>query len=96
MNDEMLKELRERIDGLDDGIVRLLNERTALSVEIGRLKREAGLDICDPSREESIYRKLAQNHGGMLPEGALREIFREIISASRALQAPLTVSFLGP
>ena len=96
MNDELLRKLRERIDGLDDGIVRLLNERTAVSVEIGRLKREAGWDICDPSREESIYRKLAQNHGGILPESALREIFREIISASRALQAPLAVSFLGP
>ena len=96
MKDELLRELRERIDGLDDGIVRLLDERTAVSIEIGRLKREAGWDICDPSREESIYRKLAQNHGGILPEGALREIFREIISASRALQAPMAVSFLGP
>jgi chorismate mutase/prephenate dehydratase len=96
MNDELLQKLRERIDGLDDGIVRLLNERTAVSVEIGRLKSEAGRDVCDPSREENIYRKLSQNHGGILPEGALRDIFREIISASRALQAPLSVSFLGP
>ncbi len=96
MNGEMLRELREKVDRLDTKIVRLLNERAAVSLEIGRIKCEAGWDICDPSREESIYRKLAENHEGILPEGALREIFREIISASRALQAPLTVSFLGP
>lgn len=96
MNGEMLRELRGKIDRLDTKIVRLLNERAAVSVEIGRIKCEAGSDICDPSREERIYRNLAENNGELLPEGALREIFREIISASRALQAPLTVSFLGP
>jgi chorismate mutase/prephenate dehydratase len=96
MNEEMLRELREKIDHLDAGIVRLLNERAAVSVEIGRIKREAGCDICDPSREERVYRNLAESNDGILPEGALREIFREIISASRALQAPMTVSFLGP
>ena len=96
MKDELLRELRERIDGVDDEIVRLLDERTAVSIEIGRLKREAGWDIYDPSREESIYRKLAQNHEGILPETSLRDIFREIISASRTLQAPMRVAFLGP
>jgi chorismate mutase/prephenate dehydratase len=96
MNEEMLQELREKVDRLDSGIIRLLNERAAVSVEIGRIKREAGWEVCDPSREERIYRNLAENHGGILPGSALREIFREIISASCALQAPMTVSFLGP
>lgn len=96
MTDEWLQVLREKIDQIDDGIVRLLNERAAASVEIGRIKREAGWEICDPSREERIYRKLSKDNGGILPGSALKEIFREIISASRALQAPLSVSFLGP
>jgi chorismate mutase/prephenate dehydratase len=96
MNEEMLRELRGKVDRLDTKIVQILNERAAVSIEIGKIKCEAGCDICDPSREERIYRNLAENNGGILPESALREIFREIISASRALQAPLTVSFLGP
>lgn len=96
MNEEMLRELREKVDRLDTKIVRLLNERATVSIEIGRIKREGGWEICDPSREERIYRNLAENHGGILPGSALREIFREIISASCALQAPMTVSFLGP
>jgi chorismate mutase / prephenate dehydratase len=96
MNEEMLRELREKIDRLDDGIIRFLNERATVSIEIGRIKREGGWEVCDPSREERIYRNLAENHGGILPGSALREIFREIISASCALQAPMTVSVLGP
>jgi chorismate mutase/prephenate dehydratase len=96
MNEELLKEMRDKINGLDDGIIRLLNERAAVCVEVGRIKGEAGLDTYDASREERIYQKLAQIQGGILPEGALREIFREIISASRALQAPMGISFLGP
>lgn len=96
MNDEVLREMREKIDRLDDGIIRLLDERASVSVEIGRIKSRAGWDTHDPSREERIYRKLSRIQGGILPEGALREIFREIISASRALQEPMGVSFLGP
>ena len=96
MNGEMLKELREKIDRLDAEIVRLLNERAAVSVEIGRLKSEAGCAICDPSREETVYRNLAEKSDGILPEHALRDIFREIIGSSRALQEPMVVSFLGP
>ncbi len=68
MNDELLRELREKIDRLDAGIVRLLNERAAVSIEIGRIKCEAGCDICDPSREERIYRNLvAKTTAGFCP-----------------------------
>jgi len=96
VSEEPLQELREKIEETDREIVRLLNERAAVSVEIGKIKRDAGREIYDPSREAGIYRKMADNNGGALPGSALREIFREIISASRALQAPMTASFLGP
>jgi chorismate mutase / prephenate dehydratase len=96
MSEEMLQEMREKINWLDDSIVRLLNERAAICIEVGKIKSEEGWDTYDPSREERIYNKLSQIQGGILPEGALREIFREIISASRALQEPMGVSFLGP
>jgi chorismate mutase/prephenate dehydratase len=96
MNEEILRELRGKIERMDRKIVRLLNERAAVSIEIGKAKRENGREICDPAREAMVYRQLEEIGGNVLPEGALREIFREIISASRALQAPMTVSFLGP
>jgi chorismate mutase / prephenate dehydratase len=96
MNAETLESLREKIEQTDRKIVRLLNERAALSVEIGRSKRDAGQEIYDPSREATVYRQLAKLNDGLLPETSLRDIFREIISASRALQGPMRVAFLGP
>ncbi len=96
MKEETIKKLREKIERTDRDIVRLLDERAAVSIEIGRAKLDAGLEIYDPAREAMVYRQLAGINGGVLPEAPLRAIFREIISASRAIQAPIEVAFLGP
>ena len=87
---------REKIEQTDREIVRLLNERAAVSVEIGKTKRAAGREVYDPSREAMVYRHLEEFNDGILSEAALRGIFREILSASRFLQTPTTVAFLGP
>ena len=96
MSQETLKEFREKIEQTDREIVRLLNERAAVSVEIGKTKRVAGREVYDPSREAMVYRHLETLNDGILSEAALRGIFREILSASRFLQTPTTVAFLGP
>jgi chorismate mutase/prephenate dehydratase len=96
MTKESLETLREKIERTDREIVRLLGERAAVSIEIGKTKRGAGREIYDPSREALVYQQLTKLNNGLLPEAALRDIFREIISASRALQAPIQVAFLGP
>ena len=96
MSQEPLQELREKIGQTDREIVRLLNERAAVSVEIGKAKRAEGREVYDPSREAMVYRHLETLNDGILSEAALRGIFREILSASRFLQTPTTVAFLGP
>jgi chorismate mutase / prephenate dehydratase len=96
MKEETIEKLRERIERTDREIVRLLGERAAVSIEIGKAKLGVGREIYDPAREALIYRQLAEINDGVLPEAALNAIFREIISASRALQAPIEVAFLGP
>ncbi|MCE5282005.1 MAG: prephenate dehydratase [Deltaproteobacteria bacterium] len=96
MKEEKIEKLREKIERTDREIVRLLGERAAVSIEIGRAKLGAGLAVYDPAREAMVYRQLARINGGALPEASLQAIFREIISASRALQTPLEVAFLGP
>jgi chorismate mutase / prephenate dehydratase len=96
MNAEILESLREKIEQTDREIVRLLNERAAVSVEIGKTKRAAGREVYDPARESMIYRHLEEFNDGVLSEAALRGIFREILSASRFLQTPTTVAFYGP
>jgi chorismate mutase/prephenate dehydratase len=88
--------LREKIEQTDREIVRLLNERAAVSVEIGKAKRTEGREVYDPSREAMVYRRLETLNDGILSEAALRGVFREILSASRFLQTPTTVAFLGP
>jgi len=67
-----------------------------LAKEIGRIKVEEGLPPFDPSREDTIYARLSKGNPGPLSDDALRSIYREILAASRVLQHPLEVAFLGP
>ncbi|MBI1920845.1 MAG: prephenate dehydratase [Geobacter sp.] len=91
-----LKELREAIDAVDDRILDLLNERARFVLEVGRLKSAEKKEFHVPSRERQIYERLTAANPGPFPNDGLRSVFREIISASLALEAPMKVAFLGP
>lgn len=94
-----LDSLRKEIDALDDALLRLLNERAGHVREIGKLKRAAGLEIYSPEREEQVLRALTAKNaalGGLVNEDAVRAIYREIMSASLALEKDLTIAYLGP
>ncbi|HWC01544.1 MAG TPA: prephenate dehydratase [Methylomirabilota bacterium] len=91
-----LDEWRARIDGIDRQLLRLLNQRAELSLEIGRAKRESGEPILVPEREQEILDELARLNPGPLPPGAIRAIWTEVLSASRRLQRPFRVAYLGP
>jgi len=92
----MLKDLRDEIDALDDRIMECLNRRAALVIEVGRLKSAKKGEFHVPSREREIYDRLTANNRGPFPNEGLRSVFREIISASLALEAPMKVAFFGP
>lgn len=91
-----LEKLREDMKEKDREIIRLLNERSQISVRIGEVKGQEGIDVYDPSQEARVYGYLQELNRGPLPPLAIGAIFREIISASRDLQKPTTVAFLGP
>ena len=91
-----IEEIRQRIDGIDSEILRLLNRRAELVLEVGRLKAEQSLDFHVPQREEEIYARLSAEHTGPFPTQALRPVFREVISACLSLEHPLRVAYLGP
>ncbi len=76
--------------------MRLLNERGRLAIEVGRVKNRKGREVYDPSQEAKVFAQLTGNNKGPLPAQAVRNIFREIVSSSRALQAPISVAYLGP
>lgn len=91
-----LEEIRNQIDGIDSELLWLLNQRAELVHEIGVLKKEAGLSIYAPEREETLLQSLVQRSQGRLPPVSIRAIYREIMSASLALEKDLTISYLGP
>jgi len=91
-----IQELRSRIDDIDDSILRLLNDRSKVVLEVGRLKSGNNLDFHVPGRERQIYDRLLGQNPGPFPNDALKSVFREIISACLALESPMKVAFLGP
>lgn len=91
-----LKELRHKIDELDKRIVQLLNERTGLVLEIGKLKSDEGKGAYAPDRESEIYHRLDELAQGPLSKESLKAIYREVMSAALALERPLTIAYLGP
>lgn len=88
--------IREKIDALDKRMVELVNRRLALASEIGKIKRKTGGEIFVPEREDAVIRKVCAQNKGPIKNEALRAIYREIMSASIALEKPLLVAYLGP
>jgi chorismate mutase/prephenate dehydratase len=95
-NTVTIQELRARIDAIDDSILALLNERSQVVLDVGRLKSGNNLDFHVPGRERQIYERLLSQNPGPFPNDALKSVYREIISACLALESPMKVAFLGP
>lgn len=91
-----LKSIRSEIDAVDQQLLRLFNERAALSREVGQIKAGNTDIIFQPARERDLLDKLSRDNPGVLPDEHLRAIWREILSSSRALQRPQNVAYLGP
>jgi chorismate mutase-like protein len=91
-----LGELRQRIDALDTELLRLLNERATLAKEIGVIKNRASLPIYSPDREMKLLRSLVERSDGPLRPESIRAIYREIMSASLALENDIVIACLGP
>lgn len=88
--------LRRKIDEIDERILALLNDRARIVQEVGKIKKSQQADFYAPSREKAIYDRLMQLNPGPFPNEAIRSVFREIISASLSLEAPIRVAYLGP
>ena len=87
---------RAQIDALDAQIVRLLNERAAVVVEIGKHKQQTNAPIYAPDREKAVLEKVRGLNHGPLPDRCLEAVYRELMSGSFALEKPLRIAYLGP
>jgi chorismate mutase/prephenate dehydratase len=91
-----LADWRTRINDLDNQILHLLNQRAEAALQIGDLKRRQDAPSYVPEREAGIVRRLTESNRGPIPDEAVRAVWREILSACRALEEPLSVAYLGP
>ncbi len=91
-----LDQLRQAIDAIDDQILELLNQRAERVKKVGDIKQKSHLDLYAPNREQAIFDRLEQRNRGPFPAESIFRVFREIISASLALEQPIRVVYLGP
>ncbi|MGC2166077.1 MAG: prephenate dehydratase [Gallionella sp.] len=91
---EELQRLREQIDQLDDELLKLINQRAGLAQQIGHLKEDG--KVMRPEREAQVLKRLQDNNAGPLGNTAVVQLFTEVMSQCRALEAPMSVAYLGP
>jgi chorismate mutase / prephenate dehydratase len=88
--------LRERIDQVDRELIEALNRRAQLAQEVGELKKITGGPVYRPDREAQVIARLQSLNAGPIGDASIGPIWREIMSACRALEKPTRVAFLGP
>lgn len=81
-----LADLRQAINEVDDKLLGLFNERAAISLSVGRLKKDDPSPVMRPLREAELLARLRSENRGPLPDAHLEAIYRAILSSSRALQ----------
>ena len=81
-----LAECRTLIDEVDLKLLALLNERTRIVQEIGRVKHNLTLPIYEPKREEQVFDNITSHNSGPLTHDAVKRVFERIIDEMRTIQ----------
>ncbi len=86
-NDENpLARQRREIDAIDLKLLELLNARTRVVEEIGRIKERLTLPVYEPKREDAVMHNVLSHNDGPLDDAAVRRIFERIVDEMRSLQ----------
>ena len=93
-----LAAIRARIDGIDQHIQSLIQERAEFARQVGVAKGplKAAVDYYRPEREAQVLRRVVDRNSGPLADEVLVRLFREVMSACLAQQEPLRIGYLGP
>ncbi|HON56994.1 MAG TPA: prephenate dehydratase domain-containing protein, partial [bacterium] len=86
---------RQKINKIDEKIVKLLNQRLHLAKAIGNIKHNLGLPVFDPVRENEVYKKI-NSLNSIFPQELLDEVYSNIMAAARAIERKLKIIYLGP
>ena len=95
-DDKDLAPWRAKIDQLDEQLLKLLSERAQAAQEVGKIKHAQGAPVFRPERERQVIQALQNKNTGPLQAEGVAAIWREIMSACRALEAPDRIAYLGP
>jgi len=81
-----IDEVRLKINQLDAQLLKIFNERAALALKIGEIKKQLNLPIYDPKREKLIFERMKQENPGPLDDEAIVRMFERVIDESRRLE----------
>ena len=81
-----IDDYRKEINRLDSELLRIFNERAALALKIGGIKKELGVPIYDPEREKRIFEAISNANPGPLENDAVIRLFERVIDESRRLE----------
>jgi chorismate mutase/prephenate dehydratase len=93
---ETVVDLRRQLDAVDREILAAINRRAAIAQRIGHAKQTNGQPVYDARREAEVLDRAATANPGPMGAESVRTIFRELVSATRAIQSPTRVAYLGP
>ncbi len=88
--------LRDEIDRIDDRILELINQRLNIGKKVGAIKQQKGSQILDRTRERMVIERLSRLNPGPANNDLIQYIFNVIITATREIQKPAMIGFLGP
>jgi len=86
MKGDQLEDIRQQINAVDDQLLKLLNRRAQLVLDLGRVKFANGLKLFDPERERFIFEHATAGNQGPLSREAVTRLFERIIDESRRLE----------
>ncbi|WP_298752310.1 chorismate mutase [uncultured Arcobacter sp.] len=96
MSEAGLQEIRDKLDAIDNELLKLINDRMELVHQVGALKAKSGGAIYRPEREKAIIDRLEKQNNGKLNRAAIEALFLEIFAISRNLELPENIAYLGP
>jgi chorismate mutase len=81
-----IDDYRKEINRLDSELLRIFNERAALALKIGEIKKEMNIPVYDPAREKLIFDAMSKDNPGPLENEAIIRLFERVIDESRRLE----------
>lgn len=81
-----LQEIRQKIDHLDEQLVRLLDRRARFVFQIGEWKKRNSYKVYDPKRESEILARISKRPHQYIQNSELQSLFKLIIDFFRNIE----------